>query len=64
MIIVNPSIPSNLKMNMIYVKMFEIVSKMDFNLSINPLQVRDFLDKFNHSSKNKNDLSILKENNE
>ena len=64
MILVNPSIPSNLKMNMIYVKMFEIVSKMDFNFNVNQQQVRDFMNKFNHSSKNVNDLSILKENNE
>lgn len=46
MILINPSIPSNLKMNMIYVKMFEIVSKMDFNVNVNPQQVRDFM-KFN-----------------
>lgn len=64
MILFNPSIPSNLKMNMIYIKMFEIVSKMDFNFKVNPQQVKDFMNKFNHSSKNVNNISIWKENNE
>lgn len=62
MIIANPRIPSNLKMNMIYIKMFEIVSKMEFNFNVNPQQIKDFMNKFNHSSKNVNSLSIWKEN--
>lgn len=64
MILVNPSIPRNLKMNMIYAKMFEIVSKMDFNFNVNPQQFKEFMNKFNHSSKNVNNLSIWKETNE
>ena len=63
MILVNPSILSNLKMNMIYVKMFEIVSKMDFNFNINPQQVNDFMNKFNYSSKFVDNLSGWKEKN-
>jgi len=62
MILVNPSVPQNFKVNLIYAKMFEIVSKMDFNLNFNPQQVKDFMNKFNHSNKNVNILSIWKEN--
>jgi len=54
MILFNPSVPQNFKMNLIYAKMFEIVSKMDFNLNFSPQQVKDFMNKFNHSSKNVN----------
>ncbi|KKM00792.1 hypothetical protein LCGC14_1800900 [marine sediment metagenome] len=62
MILFNPRIPKNLKINMIYIKMFEIVSKME--IKVIPQQINDFIDKINHSRKIVDSLLVWKEKNE
>jgi len=50
MMVANPNISPELKNALIYSKIFTIISRMkpeDFNLQINPNQVKNFIDKYN-----------------
>jgi len=50
MMVANPNISPELKNALIYSKIFTLISRMqleDFNLQINPNQVKNFINKYN-----------------